>query len=70
VGEVVTHLRAIVQRLKNMRRRDASGNEIDVVPSTPPSVLLMSFSQVEARSLMVYYYGVCQDFNRRPIGVV
>jgi hypothetical protein len=32
VGEVVTHLRAIVQRLKNMRRRDASGNEIDLVP--------------------------------------
>jgi hypothetical protein len=32
VGEVVTHLRAIVQRLKNVRRRDASGNEIDFVP--------------------------------------
>jgi hypothetical protein len=32
VGEVVTHLHAIVQRLKNMRRRDASGNEIDLVP--------------------------------------
>jgi hypothetical protein len=32
VGEVVTHLRAIVQRLENMRRRDAAGNEIDLVP--------------------------------------
>jgi hypothetical protein len=32
VGEVVTHLRAIVQRLENMRHRDAAGNEIDLVP--------------------------------------
>jgi hypothetical protein len=32
VGQVVTHLRAIIHRLKNMRRRDTSGNEIDLVP--------------------------------------
>jgi hypothetical protein len=32
VGEVITHLRGIVQRLKNMRRRDKSGTEIDLVP--------------------------------------
>jgi hypothetical protein len=30
-GEVVTHLRAVVQTLKNMRRRDAFGNEIDLL---------------------------------------
>jgi hypothetical protein len=32
VGEAITHLRAIVRRLQHMRRRDASGNEIDLVP--------------------------------------
>jgi hypothetical protein len=32
VDEVVTHLRGIIQRLKNMRRRDQSGNQIDLVP--------------------------------------
>jgi hypothetical protein len=32
VGEAVTHLRAIIHRLKNMRRRDVAGNEIDLVP--------------------------------------
>jgi hypothetical protein len=34
VGEVVTHLRAIIHRLKNMRRRDVAGNEIYLVPWT------------------------------------
>jgi hypothetical protein len=32
VGEVVTHLRGIIHRLKNMRRRDKAGNQIDLVP--------------------------------------
>jgi hypothetical protein len=32
VGEAVTHLRAIITRLKNMRRRDSTGNQIDLVP--------------------------------------
>jgi hypothetical protein len=32
VGEVVTHLRGIIHRLKNMRRRDQAGNQIDLVP--------------------------------------
>jgi hypothetical protein len=32
VGKMITHLRAIIHRLKNMRRRDASGNEVDLVP--------------------------------------
>lgn len=32
VGEVVTHLRGIIIRLKNMRRRDQSGTQIDLVP--------------------------------------
>jgi hypothetical protein len=32
VGEAVTHLRAIIHRLKDMRRRDVAGNEIDLVP--------------------------------------
>jgi hypothetical protein len=32
VGEAVTHLRAIIHRRKNMRRRDKTGNQIDLVP--------------------------------------
>jgi hypothetical protein len=32
VDEVVTHLRGIIHRLKTMRRRDRSGNQIEVVP--------------------------------------
>jgi hypothetical protein len=32
VGEAVTHLRALLHRLKNMRRRHAAGNEIDLIP--------------------------------------
>jgi hypothetical protein len=32
VGEAFTHLRAIIHRLKNMRRRDKAGNQIDLVP--------------------------------------
>jgi hypothetical protein len=32
VGEAVTHFRAIIHRLRNMRRRDVAGNEIDLVP--------------------------------------
>jgi hypothetical protein len=32
VSAVVTHLRAIIRRLQQMRRRDAAGNQIDLVP--------------------------------------
>lgn len=43
VGQVVTHLRAIIHRLKNMRRRDASGNEVDLVPFDLSRDLYMVF---------------------------
>jgi hypothetical protein len=32
VDEVVTHLRGIIHRLKNMRQRDQAGNQVDLVP--------------------------------------
>jgi hypothetical protein len=59
VGEVVIHLRAIVQRLKNMRRRDASGNEIDLVPLDLAERLydvLQSSSSEEFNSLFKTQY--------------
>jgi hypothetical protein len=63
IGEVVTHLRATVHRLKSMRCGDASGNEIDLL--VPPfdlaerlyGVLLTSSSE-EFSSLFKTQYTI------------
>jgi hypothetical protein len=63
IGEVVTHLRATVHRLKSLRRGDASGNEIDLL--VPPfdlaerlyGVLLTSSSE-EFSSLFKTQYTI------------
>jgi hypothetical protein len=61
VGEAVTHLRAIIHRLKNMRRRDVSGNEIDLVPLDLSKRLYKIFqtsSSLEFNSLFQNQYNM------------
>jgi hypothetical protein len=52
VGKVVTHLRGIIARLKNMRRKDQNGNEIDLVPF-----------DLTKRLYRVFQTSSCEEFN-------
>jgi hypothetical protein len=52
VGNVVTHLRGIIARLKNMRRKDQNGNEIDLVPF-----------DLTKRLYRVFQTSSCEEFN-------